>query len=177
MNRIAKIILKIPIRGGVGKAFNLLNFNEFMRYSTWYYRKLGVRIENRITHICPDVYFDSADYTAISIHSGVTISREVLFLVHDYSVHTAMCNIGWNAPKGKTAHFIKPITVGKDSFVGARVTLLPGTEIGKNCIIGAGSVVKGKIPDNSIAIGNPAQVIGNTCEWAKKKLEVKDWVL
>ena len=33
MNRIAKIILKIPIRGGVGKAFNLLNFGGFMRYS------------------------------------------------------------------------------------------------------------------------------------------------
>ena len=52
------------------------------------------------------------------------------------------------------AHFIKPIIVGKNSFIGARVTLLPGTEIGENCIIGAGSVVKGKIPNNSIVIGN-----------------------
>ena len=88
-----------------------------------------------------------------------------------------MVNVGWDAPKGKTAHFIKPIKVGKDSFVGARATLLPGTEIGENCIIGAGSVVKGKIPDNSIVIGNPARVIGNTKDWARKKLEIKDWVL
>lgn len=43
MNRIAKIILKIPIRGGVGKAFNLLNFGGFMRYSVWYYRRLGIK--------------------------------------------------------------------------------------------------------------------------------------
>lgn len=109
MNRIAKIILKIPIRGGVGKVFNLLNFGGFMRYSVWYYRRLGIKIEGAITYICPDVYFDSADYSAITIQTGVTISREVLFLVHDYSVHTAMVNVGWNAPKGKTAHFIKPM--------------------------------------------------------------------
>lgn len=80
-----------------------------MRYSVWYYRRLGIKIEGAITYICPDVYFDSADYSAITIQTGVTISREVLFLVHDYSVHTAMVNVGWNAPKGKTAHFIKPI--------------------------------------------------------------------
>lgn len=99
MNRIAKIILKIPIRGGVGKAFNLLNFGGFMRYSVWYYRRLGIKIEGAITYICPDVYFDSADYSAITIQTGVTISREVLFLVHDYSVHTAMVNVGWNTLK------------------------------------------------------------------------------
>ena len=49
MNRIAKIILKIPIRGGVGKVFNLLNFGGFMRYSVWYYRRLGIKIEGAIT--------------------------------------------------------------------------------------------------------------------------------
>ena len=148
-----------------------------MKYSTWYYRKLGINLEDKITYICPDVYFDSADYSAITIRTGATISREVLFLVHDYSVHTPMVNAGWIPPERKTAHFIKPITVGKDSFVGARVTLLPGTEIGENCIIGAGSVVKGKIPNNSIVIGNPAKIIGNTLDWAKKKIEERDWVL
>ena len=163
--------------GGVGKAFNLVSFSAFMKYSVWYYRKLGINIESPITYICPDVYFDSADYSVITIRSGATISQEVMFLVHDYSVHTAMVNAGWEAPVGKTAHCIKPILVGKDSFIGARVSLLPGTEIGENCIIGAGSVVKGKIPDNSIVIGNPARVIGNTRDWAKKKMEIKDWVI
>ena len=163
--------------GGVGKAFNLLNFSVFMRYSIWYYRKLGVNIDAPITYISPDVYFDSANYSAITIHSGVTISREVMFLVHDYSIHIAMVNMGWRAPKGKTAHFIKPISVGKDSFIGARVSLLPGTEIGENCIIGAGSVIKGKIPANSIVIGNPARIVGDTREWAKEKMKRKDWVI
>lgn len=148
-----------------------------MKYSTWYYRKLGIHIEEGVTYICSDVYFDSADYSSISISKGVTISREVLFLVHDYSVHIPMARLGWKPPKGKIAHFIKPISIGRDSFVGARVTLLGGTEIGENCIIGANSCVKGKIPDNSIVIGNPARIVGNTEDWARQKLEVKDWIL
>lgn len=61
--------------------------------------------------------------------------------------------------------------------MGARVTLLPGTEIGENCIIGASSVVKGKIPSNSIVIGNPSKIVGDTREWARNKFEIEDWVL
>lgn len=163
--------------GGVGKAFNLLDYAHFMKYSIWYYRKLGLRIDDRITYISPDVYFDSAAHSAITIHEGATISREVLFLVHDYSVHIPLTRIGWKPPQGKVAHFIKPIIVGRDSFIGARVTLLGGTEIGENCIIGANACVKGKIPDNSIVIGNPGRIVGDTREWAKNKLEKKDWLL
>lgn len=101
MNRIARIFMGIPIRGVVGKLFNIINFEWFMKYSVWYYRKIGINIKDGVTYICPDVYFDSAAYSSIFIERGVTISREVLFLVHDYSVHTAMVNIGWNPPQKK----------------------------------------------------------------------------
>ena len=37
--------------------------------------------------------------------------------------------------------------------------ILPGVTIGKNCVIGAGSVVARDIPDNSFALGNPCRVI------------------
>ena len=44
--------------------------------------------------------------------------------------------------------------------------LLNGAKVGKNCIIGAGSLVTGKmvIPDNSMAFGNPAKIIRNLTE-------------
>lgn len=118
--------------------------------------------------ISNDVYFDSAAYSEISIGKNVTISKEVSFLVHDYSIHMALVNIDRKPEKG-IAHFISGISIGEDSFIGMRVTLLPGTQIGRNCIIGAGAVVKGIIPDNSIVIGNPAKVIGDTREWAERK--------
>lgn len=51
------------------------------------------------------------------------------------------------------------ITIGENCWIGAKVTVLAGVIIGNNCIIGAGSVVTKSIPDNSIAVGNPAKVI------------------
>ena len=41
----------------------------------------------------------------------------------------------------------------------SNVTVCPGVKIGKNCVIGAGSVVTKDIPDNSLALGVPAKVI------------------
>lgn len=46
---------------------------------------------------------------------------------------------------------------------------MPGTTIGRGCIIGAGSVVRGTIPEYSIVIGNPCEVIGNSREYFEKK--------
>ena len=51
------------------------------------------------------------------------------------------------------------IMIGKNVFIGANSFILPGTIIESNCIIGAGSVVRGKIPQGSVVIGNPAKVI------------------
>lgn len=60
--------------------------------------------------------------------------------------------------------------------MGAGATLLPGSKIGNNCIIGANAVVKGTIPDNSIVAGNPAKVISNTVEWAQKHKKLGDYI-
>jgi sugar O-acyltransferase (sialic acid O-acetyltransferase NeuD family) len=51
------------------------------------------------------------------------------------------------------------VTVGDGTIIGAGSTVIPGISIGKWCKIGAGSVVTKNIPDNCIAVGNPARVI------------------
>ena len=48
--------------------------------------------------------------------------------------------------------------------------ILPGTKIWKICIIGAGSVVKGNIPDYSIVVGNPCKIINDTRKFWEKFL-------
>ena len=64
-----------------------------------------------------------------------------------------------------------PITVGNDVYIGLRAMILPGASIGNRCIIAAGSVVSGKIPDKSVARGVPARVIKSTDEYLKGAME------
>ncbi len=51
------------------------------------------------------------------------------------------------------------IGIGDNVWLGAGVSVTPDTIIGRNSIIGAGSVVVNDIPDNVIAAGNPCKVI------------------
>ena len=53
----------------------------------------------------------------------------------------------------------KPITLGDNVWVGGNASILMGVTIGSNVIIGAGSVVTHDIPDNAVAVGNPARVV------------------
>jgi acetyltransferase-like isoleucine patch superfamily enzyme len=50
--------------------------------------------------------------------------------------------------------------VGSDVWIGYGAIVLSGVTIGDSCIVGAGAVVTKSIPSNSIAVGNPAKVIG-----------------
>lgn len=52
----------------------------------------------------------------------------------------------------------KPVYIGDDVWIGGRVIILPGVNIGSHSIIGAGSVVTKNVPEWSVACGNPAVV-------------------
>jgi acetyltransferase-like isoleucine patch superfamily enzyme len=50
--------------------------------------------------------------------------------------------------------------VKKGASIGSGSTILPGITIGKNAMIGAGSIVTHSVPDNAIVFGNPAKIMG-----------------
>lgn len=61
--------------------------------------------------------------------------------------------------RNKGIEFGKKIYIGNNVWIGGNVIVLPGIKIGDNCVIGAGSVVTKSIPNNSLAVGNPAKII------------------
>jgi len=58
----------------------------------------------------------------------------------------------------------KSVKIGKNVWIGADCTILPGITIGDNSIIGAGSVVTKDVPYNVVVAGNPARIIKNIKE-------------
>ena len=60
------------------------------------------------------------------------------------------------------------IIIGDDVWLGFGVIVLDGVRIGNGAVVGAGSVVTKNIPENCIAVGNPAHVIKTRSESAKK---------
>lgn len=60
------------------------------------------------------------------------------------------------------------IVIGEGSWLGINVTVLAGTTIGKNSVVGANSVVKGHFDDYCVIAGNPARVV--------KRYDGKEWV-
>jgi maltose O-acetyltransferase len=53
----------------------------------------------------------------------------------------------------------EPITIGDDAWLGGGAIVLPGVTVGRNSVIGAGSVVTKDVPENVVAAGNPCRVI------------------
>lgn len=60
---------------------------------------------------------------------------------------------------------IRPVTIGNNVWIGERAIIAPGVNIGDGSIIGANSVVIKDIPENTVALGNPARV----ASWLKKQ--------
>lgn len=64
-----------------------------------------------------------------------------------------------------------PVEIKDGAWIGGGVIILPNVTIGKNSIVGAGSVVTRSIPDNCVAVGNPCKPIKFFDDIRKNKRE------
>ena len=109
------------------------------------------------------IYTLGSEPYLVEIGAETLVAGGVRFLTHDGGIWV----IRRLRPKVKVNRF-KPVRIGERCFIGTDSILLPGTDIGDDTIIGAGSVVTGKIPSGVVAAGVPARVIRTTQEWADK---------
>ena len=100
-------------------------------------------------------------HVTISSHDSVVIEDDVLIAAWT-SIYDLDHTLG---PKGNPIwypHRTAPVRIGRGTWLGERVAVLRGADIGAHCIVGANSVVKGALPDFSVAVGAPARVVGST---------------
>lgn len=81
----------------------------------------------------------------ITIGSHVSFAPNVMMYDHDHMIHPEF-------GVSKTDYELGEIEIGDNTWIGAGTIILKGTHIGKNCVIAAGSVVKGNVPDGTILI-------------------------
>lgn len=168
-----EIIIKIfrgllLILGYIIKILALFNHRLYMRAYTPCLKALGIDINGSPIFIAPIVKFDVAYCSFIHLSDKVVIANGVNILAHDFSISRGVEALGILR---KEFPILRDVYIGENTFIGVNSIILPGARIGKNVIIGAGSVVRGIIPDNSLVVGNPAQIVCQTTEWASKKID------
>lgn len=87
----------------------------------------------------------------VYIGSHVMIAPNVVITATGHPVHPDLRKNG--------GQFSLPVHIEDDVWIGAGAIILPGVTIGRNSVIGAGSVVTHDIPPDVVAVGSPCRVL------------------
>lgn len=129
-------------------------------------KKQGVKIGKRCVIWDPSkTTIDTGRPWLLEIGDYVKITAGVVILTHDYSLSVMRRVYGEWLGEGKKT------VIGDNVFIGMNSIILMGSHIGNNVIIGAGSVVRGNIPDNVVIAGNPAKIICSLEEHYNNRVE------
>lgn len=92
-------------------------------------------------------------------HYQITVEDDVFFGPDVYVTDQNHTYSDPEVPIGKQWPNEQPVRIGAGSWIGTGAIILPGSDIGRHVVIGAGSVVRGVIPDHSVAVGVPVKVV------------------
>ena len=96
---------------------------------------------------------------SITAHDSITIGDDVWF---GQDVFVSDASHGYqdpDAPIGRQFGVHQPVSIGSGSWIGHGAIVLPGTRIGRNVVVAAGSVVRGEVEDHAVVGGVPARLI------------------
>ncbi len=112
------------------------NFGRFIR--------LGKNVF--INHACSFL-----DLGGITIEDNVLIGPRVNLVTENHPLD----------PADRRALVARPIVIGRNAWIGAAATILPGVTVGENAVVAAGAVVTTDVPANTVVGGVPAKFIKN----------------
>ncbi len=139
------------------------------RFMLSYFRHRGMKIHGQPNYLSAKIWFDGADYSLIELNDGCTISSNVRILTHDGAPYTIGRGLGMQFETPLV--IFRPVRIGPFAFIGTNSVLMPGADIGKGAVVGAGSVVRGKVPPWTIVVGSPAIPVGDSRDYLQRQLE------
>lgn len=92
----------------------------------------------------------------VKIQTGAYITIGVV-IQSDVFIGPCVVTTNHKTMKYRDGTPLKGSMIMQGARIGANVTILPGITIGKNAVVGAGSVVCKNVPDNATVYGNPAR--------------------
>lgn len=103
------------------------------------------------------------DYVAIGMNSTISAAKKVIFEEHVFTAPNVYISDHrhryeeLSAPENVTN--IAEVRIGAYTWLGQNAVILPGVQIGRNCVIGANAVVNINVPDYAVVAGVPAKII------------------
>ena len=134
--------------------FTLYSYFDHIGYAKY----IGVKMGEDVHIYGNPLGMFSTEPWGITLGNHVHITREVLFITHDGGTLLFRDKI-------PDLEITAPINVGNYVYIGVRSIIMPGVNIGNNCIIAAGSVVTKDVADHSVVGGVPAKFIKSTDDY------------
>jgi acetyltransferase-like isoleucine patch superfamily enzyme len=95
----------------------------------------------------------------IVAHQSIDIGDDVYTGPYVYITDQNHGYADTSTPIGRQWPVNDPVSIGPGCWLGAGAIILPGARIGRNVVVAAGSVVRGKIPDTCVVAGVPARIV------------------
>jgi serine O-acetyltransferase len=135
------------------------------RFSRW----TRQRQKSAIGLLCKPI--DSVTYPVISLLTGIQIGRGTKIgpglriwhfggvIINTHVTIGARCTIRHNVTIGNRRNDFDVPTIGDDVAIGVGATIIGSIRIGNRAVIGAGAIVLNDVPDDCLAVGNPARIV------------------
>jgi len=135
--------------------------NSSIGHNSWIAAFSSYQKQNFSPQIVIESNVRIGNYACITAINNITIEEGCLFSEYVYiSDHYHGIDPRTELSSKDQPLFSKgKVRIGKNSFLGYRVTILNGVTLGKNCVVGSHSVVTKSFPDYSMIAGAPAKLI------------------